>query len=163
MQVPDAQDTRTFADASLQTDGLPHPAQEKVKEWVMDEYDTVSGCAEVEEANEALRDELSRLEALYAGALYQLDAVRAALADEPAVLDATEQSQYLLVQNRLYDPWTGRSFPQVPTSPPEPHKSGALSRTVYTNDALSDIQYAAEQLVGDFVANDTVATETAEE
>ncbi|KAI0828596.1 hypothetical protein BC628DRAFT_1428616 [Trametes gibbosa] len=43
-------------------------------------------------------------------------------------------------------------------------KSGALSRAVYTNEALTDLQFAAERLVSGFVANDsTVSTESGEE
>ncbi|KAH9848226.1 hypothetical protein C2E23DRAFT_862781 [Lenzites betulinus] len=93
---------------------IPDFAKEAVDECMYDGPGTVSCCAVVEETNEFLRQEVRRLEALYAAAAYQLDAVRVAVADE-AVLDPNKQSQQVLKKPCLYDPWTGRRFPQPPS------------------------------------------------
>ncbi|KAL1938672.1 hypothetical protein VTO73DRAFT_11487 [Trametes versicolor] len=91
-------------DASVQTD-LISP---------MELADTSTCCDEVEADNDALRDELARveaahkglesenqelrndlarLEAMYDGVMGQLESVRGVLAEDPVILDPTEQSQ----------------------------------------------------------------------
>ncbi|KAI0828595.1 hypothetical protein BC628DRAFT_1494507 [Trametes gibbosa] len=138
-----AHDTPILVDASVQTDCLLIPAKENnIDEWLMDESETASCCAEVEEANEFLRDEVSRLEALYAAVLHQLDAVRAVLANEPVVLDPTEQSQQVLERSHLYDPWMGRSFPRVPNSSSDGRAASPASHDPTHHHCVAGVSHA---------------------
>lgn len=50
----------------------------------------------------ACEKELARMEAAYAGVVGHLESVRAALAEEPMILDPTEQSQKIMTPRRAY-------------------------------------------------------------
>lgn len=67
---------------------------EAANDALRDELARVEAAYEgLESENQELRNDLARLEAVYDGVMGQLDSVRGVLAEDPVILDPTEQSQ----------------------------------------------------------------------
>ncbi|KAL1938633.1 hypothetical protein VTO73DRAFT_11448 [Trametes versicolor] len=118
-----------LVDASTQTDESSYMADTSCCDHLQNEIKELR--EESARMQAECQDELARMEAAYAGVVGHLEAVRAALADEPIVLDPTEQSQKIMTPRRAYAYPAPRAYasPSTPTdtSPsPAVHASSPL-------------------------------------